>query len=295
MKKTTMMMTRTARMLSLAALTACLLAAGGARADVPATCGGAAAELSKTWTKSDSFGDENFGAGYVATAGVKGKRDGVEITGNLSADAQVFGNQQNIVKVDASAKAAVVGKTASENIDVFVLGRNIFHHSRSSGTSDGSGVNLNIVKSWDLTFFNADKRFWVGPIPVKVKATAAGSAAVSFDSTIGVLAVNATLTPSAKAFATASAGVDAWVAEAGVDGRLTLIDAAVPTAGEVQLTTAPGVFWKVDSDLALTYLAGRLNVFAKALGKRYEKKIADWSGTTRNIAIIHEQDCIKFL
>jgi hypothetical protein len=292
MKKTT---TQTARILSLALLSACMLISAGARADVPATCGGAAAELSKTWTKSDSFGDENFGAGYVAEASVKGQRDGVEIAGKLSADAQVFGSQQNIVKVDASAKAAVVARSASENIDVFVMGRNIFHHSRSTGTGGGSGVNLNLVKSWDLTFFKADKRFWVGPIPVKVKATAAGSAAVSFDSTIGILAVNANLTPSARAFVTASAGVDAWVAEAGVDGRLTLLDAAAPTTGEVQLTTAPGVFWKVDSDLALTYLAGRLNVFAKALGKRYEKKIADWSGTTRNIAIIHEQDCIKFL
>lgn len=285
----------TPKILSLLAFTACVLGAPGARADVPATCGGAAAELSKTWTKSDSFGDENFGAGYAATATVTGKRDGAELSANLTADAELFGNKQNIVKVDGGAKVAVVGRSASENLDVFVLGRNIFHHSRSSGTSDGSGVQLSLSKHWDLTFFNADRRFWLGPIPVKVKATAAGSAGVSFESTIGVLAVNATLIPQAKAFATARAEVDAWVASAGVDGNLTLIDAAVPTAGEVTITTAPGVFWKVDSDLGLTYLSGRLNVFAKALGKRYEKKIADWSGTTRNIAIIHEQDCIKFL
>lgn len=286
---------KTVKILSLLAFTACAFAASGARADVPATCGTAAAELSKTWSKSDSFGDENFGAGYVASATVNGKRDGVEIIGKLSADAQLFGNSQNIVKVDANAKTAVVGRSASENIDVFVLGKNIFHHDRSTGTSDGSGVKLNLAKSFDVTFFNADKRFWLGPIPVKVKATAAGSAGFNFDSTIGILAVNATLVPSAKAFASASASVDAWVAEAGVDGRLTLIDAAVPTAAEAAITTAPGIYYKADSDLALTYLAGRLNVYAKAFGKRYEKKIADWSGTTKNIPIIHEEGCIKFL
>jgi len=281
--------------LSLAALCAALLAATPVRADVPASCGTAAAELSKTWSKSDAIGDDNFGAGYQATATLSGKRDGLELVGNLNADVDLFGNKQNIVKADASAKAAVVGRSASENVDVYVLGRNIFHHSRATGTSDGSGVTLNLAKNWDMSFFNAEKRFWLGPIPVKVKAAAAGSVGVSFDSNIGVLAVNATLVPSARAYATAGASVDAWVAEAGVDGRLTLIEAAVPTAGELALTTAPGVYYKLDSDLAITYLAGRLNVFAKAFGKRYEKKIADWSGTTRNIAIAHESDCLKFL
>ena len=108
-------------------------------------------------------------------------------------------------------------------------------------------------------------------MPVKVKAAAAGSAGVSLNSNIGIFAVNATLVPSAKAYATATASVDAWVAEAGVDGKLTLVEASVPTAGELNLTTV-GVTTKADSDLALNYLSGRLNVFAKALGKRYERR-----------------------
>lgn len=281
---------------SLAALclSTSLWAAAPAHAQV-STCGTAAAELKKTWSKGDSFGDENFGAAYAASATVSGKRDGMEVAGNLTADVDLFGNKQNVVKADAHAAAAVVGRSVSENVDVFVLGKNIFHHSRSTGTSSGSGVKLNLAKNWDVTFFTADKRFWLGPIPVRVKATAAGSAGINFDSDLGILAVDATIKPSAKAYATATAGVDAWVAEAGVDGRLTLIEASVPTVGSVIVTTAPGLQYKLDSDLNLNYLSGRLNVYAKALGKRYDKKIADWSGTTRVIAIGHESGCIKFL
>lgn len=277
--------------LSVLALTSLALP-GFAFADVPDSCGTAVAELTKSWSKSDSFGDENFGAAYAATASLQGKRDGLSVAGNLNADAMLFGNTQNVVKVTGKAEAAVVARSSSENLDVFVVGKNIFHHSRSSGTGSGSGVTLNLNKSWDVTFFNADKRFWVGPIPVKVKATAAGSAGIAFNSNIGIFAVNATLAPSAKAFATASASVDAWVAEAGVDGRLTLVDASVPTSGQLDLTTV-GLYYKADSDLALNYLSGRLNVFAKALGKRHEKKIADWPGSTKSLALAHEAGCVK--
>ncbi|HNN50846.1 MAG TPA: hypothetical protein PKI49_02770 [Pseudomonadota bacterium] len=277
--------------LSVLALTTIALP-GLAAADVPDSCGTAVAELNKTWSKSDKFGDENFGAAYDASATLQGKRDGLSVAGNLNADAMLFGNTQNVVKVIGKAEAAVVAKSASESLDVFVMGKNIFRHSRSSGTGTGSGVTLNLNKNWDVTFFNAEKRFWVGPVPVKVKAAAAGSAGVSLNSNIGIFAVNATLVPSAKAYATATASVDAWVAEAGVDGKLTLVEASVPTAGELNLTTV-GVYYKADSDLALNYLSGRLNVFAKALGKRYEKKIADWSGSTKNIALAHEAGCVK--
>lgn len=271
-----------------------LVATSAAHAQAP-SCGTPAAELRKTWSKSDSFGDENFGAGYAVSATLAGKRDGLEVAGDLSADAELFGSKQNIVRADAAAKAAVLAGSVSENVDVFVLGKNIFHHSRSTGTSSGSGIKLNLAKSWDVSFFSAEKRFWVGPIPVKVKARAAGSAGINFDSDLGILAADATIKPSARAYVTATAGVDAWVAEAGVEGRLTLIEASVPTVGSLAITTAPGLQYKLDSDLALNYLSGRLNVFAKALGKKYEKKIADWSGTSRSYAIGHESGCIKFL
>ena len=156
--------------LSVLALTS-LAVPGYALADVPDSCGTAVAELTKTWSKSDSFGDENFGASYAASATLQGKRDGLSVAGNLNADASVFGSTQNIVKVTGKAEAAVVARTSSESLDVFVVGKNIFHHSRSSGTGSGSGVTLSINKNWDVTFFSADKRFWAGPIPVKVKAT----------------------------------------------------------------------------------------------------------------------------
>ena len=89
--------------------------------------------------RATASGDDNFGASYAASATLAGKRDGLEVAGDLSADADLFGDKKNIVKADAAAKAAVLGASVSENIDVFVLGKNIFHHSRSTGTSSGSG------------------------------------------------------------------------------------------------------------------------------------------------------------
>lgn len=267
-----------------------------AAAQTTGTCGTPAASLNRTWSKSDDFGGENFGASYSASATLVGSRDGLDIKGNLTADASIFGNNQNIVKADVAASAAVVGRSASENIDVFVMGKNIFHHSRSSGTGSGAGINFNFAKKWDVTFFRAEKRFFFGPVPVKVKATATGSAGVTLDSAIGIFAVNATAKPSANAYATASASLDIAVAEAGVQGRLTMIEAGVPTVGELLVTTAPGISYKINSDLNLHYLDGVLNVFYKLIfGKRHEKKIADWSGTTRNFPIANESGCIKFL
>lgn len=270
------------------------LLAGATPALADGTCTGTpVAELNKTWSKGDSFGDENFGGAYSVSATLTGKRDGLAVKGDLNAEASLFGNTQNIVKVDVAAQAAVVGRSASENIDVFVVGKNIFHHARSSGTSDGSGITLSLAKNFDVSFFDASKRFWVGPIPIRVRAKASGSAGFNFNSSIGVFAVHADLRPSAKAIATASASIDAGVGEAGVDGSLNLVDATVPTTGSLDLNTS-GISYEVASDLALNYLSGRINVWGKLIfGKRHEKKIADWSGTTKNIALAHESGCIK--
>lgn len=274
------------------ALAFSLTAAAPTLAHADPACGTAVADLHKEWTKSDKFGDDNFGAAYNVGASITGRRDGLAIEGHLQADALLFGDDKDIVTATASAEGAVVGRSAKENIDVFVLGRNIFHHSRATGTSDGGGVPFGYSHKWDVTFFNASKRFMVGPVPVKVKGTANGSASINFNSNIGVFAVDASLTPAAEAYASASASADILLAEAGVDGTVTLVKASVPTTGNLNLTTA-GLAYKLDSDLALNYLQGRMNLFAKLLGKRHEKKIADWSGTTRNIAISHETGCVN--
>lgn len=279
--------------LSLVAVPALLLWAAPA-AHATGTCPGTPLpDLTKTWTKGDKIGDENFGAGYTATATLNGKRDGLAVDGSLTADASIFGNDQNLVKVLGNANAAVVGKSASENIDVFVMGRNVFHHGRATGTADGSGVHLSLNKDFSVTFFDGSQRFWLGPIPVRVKASASGSAGFAFESTIGIFAVDAHLTPTAKAYATASCTADILVASAGVEGNMTFIDAALPTSGQLTLTTS-GIDYQASSDLSLTYLAGRLNVFAKAfIGGKYQKKIADWSGSARTVALAHESGCVN--
>lgn len=279
--------------LTLVALPVLLLGAAPTQVSAATCTGTPLAELAKTWTKGDKLGDDNFGAGYTATATVSGKRDGLSVDGSLTATASIFGNDQNLVKVVGDANAAVVGRSANENIDVFVMGRNVFHHGRSTGTSDGTGVQLALNKDFSVTFFDGSKRFWVGPIPVHVKATAAGSAGFAFTSNIGVLAVDAQIKPTAKAFATASCSADIGVAEAGVDGNVTLVDAAVPSSGQLTLTTS-GIDYQASSDLNLTYLAGRLNIFAKAfIGRKYEQKIADWSGSARTFALAHETGCVN--
>ena len=292
MKPSYTLLRRLSGKLSLVALPALLCWAAPAQAT--GTCTGTPlANLSKTWTKGDKMGDDNFGAGYTATASLNGQRDGLAVDGSLTADASIFGNDQNLVKVLGNATAAVVGHSASENIDVFVMGRNVFHHGRSTGTAAGAGVHLAMNKDFSVTFFDGSKRFWLGPIPVRVRASAAGSAGFAFESTIGILAVDAHVTPTAKAFATASCSADIVVAEAGVDGNVTLVDATVPTSGQLTLTTS-GIDYQASSDLTLNYLAGRLNIFAKAfIGHRYEKKIADWSGSTRSFPLTHETGCVN--
>ena len=91
------------------------LLAGATPALADGTCTGTpVAELNKTWSKGDSFGDENFGGSYAVSATLTGKRDGLAVKGDLNAEASLFGNTQNIVKVGDFGISTVLRHTMAQ-------------------------------------------------------------------------------------------------------------------------------------------------------------------------------------
>src|SRR5690606_20753100 len=81
--------------------------------------------------------------------------------------------------------------------------------------------------------------------------------------------------PNAKVYAQASAGVDMWLASAGVSGTLTLVEASVPSrAGAV--VSPDSVKFEVHSDLVLSSLSGKIEGYATLPGKRWTITLAKW-------------------
>ena len=99
--------------------------------------------------------------------------------------------------------------------------------------------------------------------------------------------------PYARANAVASAAVGVSGAQAGVRGRITLLDASLPTTGGMEVKPETGaikLFPTVSTDLVLRTLSGNMSAFAEVgpSFKRYtaEKEIFSWGGLTDNRPVV---------
>ena len=163
---------------------------------------------------------------------------------------------------------------------------------RASGLYKDFGEKVLANVTYTKTFFEQEKTFVLGVVPVVVTAGATGEVGLALEASGGELS----LTPSVALAATLEAGVGAGSsvagASAGLRGSLTLLELALPFSLRVFVQdNAP--HYEIRGDLTLATLSGSLALYAKAFVKvwfvecsvEWSKKLFGWGGVewSRNL------------
>ncbi|WP_141621474.1 hypothetical protein [Myxococcus sp. AB036A] len=256
----------------------------------PSTANTGGQPFSKTFHKSEGFGNNTFGAGYVidvslngipATSSAGAKLDAVA-EGKIWAKA-FSSNQREVVRARA-AGSAQQNAFANAKVNVYVLGSQVYSKDLTSGTLVDEPL-------FNRTFFSASKTFTILFIPVTVTASLNGTAGIKVDGSVNTTVVKLIATPKGSIYASASAAVNVWVASIGVEGNLTLINVSLPTTGQLVSTSCSTLDWNLKSDFNLNTLSGNLKAFVKVkllfIKKKASLTIAKWSGSTKNWTLVN--------
>jgi hypothetical protein len=242
----------------------------------------------RTYYKADDFGNSTFGAGYWAgiifssRAGRAGGPDTFSGEGLLKGYVTVFGSDKELVRI--SGKATLTGSQGTSGYYVRVLGVNVRSKSVSGNLSGSESL-------YNASFLSASKTIWLGPVPVKFTGAIKGTIGISYNAQYAMSTLSVETRPNAKLYAYASAGVDLWLASAGVSGSLTLIEAGVPSKAAAVVSPS-SVAFSLDSDLQLKSLSGKIEAYATLPGKRWTTTLASWSPLfNATYPIIHIRSC----
>lgn len=243
--------------------------------------------FNKTYTRIERFGNSVFGGGYslnatvtadTATTNREKKVDAV-------AEGKVFGTAFSYEKELVLGRANVSGQQGGNNSGtaaLYAMGQQIWS-TNLYATYSPTPIN------WSRTFFDVTKRFMVGPVPISVKASLAGGVKLAVTGQIGPTVAKLSAIPGGWANVNASAAVDVIIVAFGLEGALSLINASLPSSGEVFWPVCT-LDWKLKSNLDLNVLSGTLKLFAKVkilfIKKTWWVTIASWSGITRNWSLL---------
>ncbi|ADO72732.1 hypothetical protein [Stigmatella aurantiaca] len=235
----------------------------------------------KSYSRTQSFGNNIFGGGYsidtavTATDGTLAEAKKVE----AFADGKVFGTAFNTQKELVRGRVDIKGQASGTNTSkatLYAVGQQIWS-SNLTATFAPTPID------WSRTFFSASKTFMVGPVPITVKASLAGGVKLKVLGEINPTFARLTAEPGGFSNVTASASVNIIIASFGVEGNLTLINAKMPSLGQLSWPLCT-VNWELSSKLNLNTLSGTLNLFAKIkflfFSKKWTVTIARWSGLT---------------
>ncbi|ATB35294.1 hypothetical protein CYFUS_000706 [Cystobacter fuscus] len=243
--------------------------------------------FNKTYTRIERFGNSVFGAGYALNATVTADTATTNRDKKIDAVAEgkVFGTAFSYEKELVLGRANISGQQGGDNSGtaaLYALGQQIWSTSLYA-TYSPTPIN------WSRTFFSATKRFMVGPVPISVKASLAGGVKLTVLGQIGPTVAKLSAIPGGWANVNASAAVDVVILAFGLEGALSLINASLPSSGEVFWPICT-LDWKLKSNLELNTLSGTLKLFAKLkilfIKKTWWVTIASWSGITRNWSLL---------
>ncbi|HEX8539589.1 MAG TPA: hypothetical protein VF664_19140, partial [Cystobacter sp.] len=243
--------------------------------------------FNKTYTRIERFGNSVFGAGYSLNATVTAETATTnrEKKVDAVAEGKVFGTAFSYEQELVLGRANISGQQGGDNSGtaaLYAVGQQIWS-TNLYATYSPTPIN------WSRTFFSATKRFMVGPVPISVKASLAGGVKLAVTGQIGPTVAKLSAIPGGWANVNASAAVDVIILAFGLEGALSLVNATLPSSGEVfwPLCTLD---WKLKSNLELNTLAGTLKLYAKLkilfIKKTWWVTIASWSGITRNWSLI---------
>ncbi|GMU04860.1 hypothetical protein [Corallococcus caeni] len=239
----------------------------------------------KTFHKDDSFGSGLFGSGYSLDASLKA--DPINYTLDASGEGKVWAKLFNSIKFDvvrATAKASAKqgSQQSSMEAKLYVVGIELISKSVQSATVEEKPLYQ--YDALDVHFFNTPEiRYTIFFIPVKVQAKAFGKAGLTVKSVLKPTAAKLSVVAEGKIYGEGTAAADVWVVSAGLKGTLTLIEASLPTSGQLALTTCGDLAWDLKSGFTVKTLAGKLEAFVKVklfiFKKTVSLTIAKWSGS----------------
>lgn len=261
-------------------------------------------KVAESFHKSDSLGNEWFGVGYA-----------------IDTDWQVYGFESALCNVDAQFHGTFEAGGTVLTHDVPLIDVDLAVDGLASGTKrfdvDLFGVDTPAYSAGPLVqaqytlvdqpgqrWDTGDDFIWddittfpILGVPVSVDAGIVGSVGydarvvltnhLACDEDFGVR-LNAQFRPWANVSGVLGVGVDYAVLEVGVKGRLTILDAAVPTSVDIGASAAYGNPDKIElsigteADLELHTLDGRLSLYAELLGQEAEKTLFTWNGLDKD-------------
>ena len=201
-------------------------------------------------------GNSGFGAGYDATISLSASKSTLRSTGKseLKGYATLFGRKVTLADLEADGDSL----NPTINANLTVVGMTLYSYGRSGIAS------YDFDKSYTYTFFDQSKSFMVGPVPVTVSGSVAGTLGLGGNIGFTGNRISVGAGPYLNVTATASAalggGFGPFKLEAGVEGALTLFNADIDNTAFV----SPGlssVAYGASSSLNLTELSGNIDLF----------------------------------
>lgn len=275
---------------------------------------------SKTWQTSGRLGRGLFTSGYLAsyTLGAESKLGANRVYSDAlaSIDVQVFGGPLHAV---AQVVTDIRGTTRTHNASLKAAGVTLWSHADMFAVDVLDKTILTkeelLYKTPNVFYDRAMTRewlginypFWIGPVPVVIRATADGDLGIQGKVVLGSQAIGAVVTPHGHIGANVSASVNVRIAEVGVKGALSLINLDTPLTGV--LTVAPQLNGKgrfrydLSMDSRTQLLSGSVKAFAKIgyagwpfrrrpLVKEFPVTLASWNGIEQKHTAAQANGCL---
>ncbi|RYZ43798.1 MAG: hypothetical protein EOO71_02240, partial [Myxococcaceae bacterium] len=224
----------------------------------------------KLFHKEDSFGNSLFGGGYKMDAQVRAVRaeKKMEAYAEGSAWGQVFFMKRELMKVRAVAASQQSGPVTA-TVTLYINGQETLRETvgrTTEPTNPGQFLEtftLYSMKEYAVPFFQAEKTYVVLWIPLKVTAWVGGKAGFDVKATVKATSAKLVATPRVGVYANATASASIWVASIGVEGNLTLVEASLPSSGQVVASSCDALSWDLKTTFDVVTLAGNLKAYVK--------------------------------
>lgn len=232
------------------------------------------------------FGNDVFGAGYRMTTSITSHQlsngKSFDARADFTVYATAFSLKRDIFRATATASSTPTRNECSANL--FVMGTNVWSRNGSTSIKDER-------TPWSRSFFRAQRRFMVGPVPVMVTASINGTVGIGVSASAGHAGVALDAIPNSVATASISAGVDAIVVGFGFGGSLTLINIYNTFTHTITLNPSGGLSWNFTVRRTINTISGRIYLYAVVrflwFRQRWELEIANWRGFTHNNTLVN--------
>ena len=232
------------------------------------------------------YGDKSIAAVQIdASMNILANKDIVQFKATAGADSWIFKKKKTIFR----ATGALGGDNRKNNGKGEVYAKltiNILGKTHTLLDKKSSGIKLGDKKSF-YKEFGYTIRFVIVVVPVSVEVGASFETGIRWSLNLLATKVQAEVTPFISSDAFARFAVDAFVLKAGIEGRVTLIDAEAKLHGEAGISGDKDGLYAyayIAADLGISALKGVISAFVKvnwcifACSKTYRAKIFGWNG-----------------